>query len=65
MHAIRIDRSKPLSAEEMLLGADFLQSHRVLVALSQMRLYFTYLGGGVFRAQTGSGEKPDPPRATP
>jgi len=46
---------------EMLLGADFLQSHRVLVALSQRRLYFSYLGGGVFRAQTGSEGKPDPP----
>src|SRR5205809_5183046 len=30
---------------EMFLGADFLQAHRVLVALSQRRLYFTYLGG--------------------
>jgi len=50
---------------EMLLGADFLRSHRVLVALSQMRLYFSYLGGGVFRAQTGSEGTPDPPRATP
>ncbi|HEY3244239.1 MAG TPA: retropepsin-like aspartic protease, partial [Phycisphaerae bacterium] len=50
---------------EILLGADFLQAHRVLVALSQMRLYFTYLGGGVFRAQTESEGKPDPPRATP
>jgi len=50
---------------EMLLGVDFLQSHRVLVALSQMRLYFSYLGGGVFRAQTESGDKADPPRATP
>jgi hypothetical protein len=50
---------------EMLLGADFLQAHRVLIALSQRRLYFTYLGGGVFHEQTGSGDKPDLPRATP
>ena len=50
---------------EMFLGADFLQAHRVLVALSQMRLYFSYLGGGVFRAQTGPGDKADPPRVTP
>ena len=50
---------------EMLLGADFLQAHRVLIALSQRRLYFTYLGGDIFRAQTGSAGKPDPPRATP
>ena len=33
----------------MLLGADFLRSHRVLVAHSQRRLYFTYVGGPVFQ----------------
>jgi len=32
----------------MLLGADFLRSHRVLVANSQRKLYFTYSGGPVF-----------------
>ena len=32
----------------MLLGADFLRAHRVLVARSQGRLYFTYSGGTVF-----------------
>ena len=49
---------------EMYLGAEFLQAHRVLIALSQGRLYFTYLGGNVLRrptlrqgkgAKTGSG----------
>jgi predicted aspartyl protease len=33
---------------EMLLGVDFLRSHRVLVAQSQGRIYFTYSGGQVF-----------------
>lgn len=33
---------------DMLLGADFLKSHRVLLAMSQRRLYFTYVGGKVF-----------------
>jgi predicted aspartyl protease len=33
---------------EMLLGADFLRSHRVLVARSQGKMYFTYEGGTVF-----------------
>jgi hypothetical protein len=33
---------------DMELGADFLQSHRVLFAVSQQRLYFSYLGGKVF-----------------
>jgi predicted aspartyl protease len=38
----------------MLLGYDFLRSHRVLVAHSQRRIYFTYNGGRVFqRAPTG------------
>jgi len=32
----------------MLIGADFFLSHRVYVASSQNRLYFTYNGGPVF-----------------
>jgi tetratricopeptide (TPR) repeat protein len=34
---------------EMLLGADFFLSHRILVSNSQKKLYFTYNGGPVFR----------------
>jgi predicted aspartyl protease len=34
---------------EMLLGADFLRAHRVYVAHSQRKLYFTYEGGPVFQ----------------
>ena len=30
---------------DMLLGADFLRSHRVLFAISQKKLYISYLGG--------------------
>lgn len=33
---------------EMLLGRDFLKTHRVLLAMSQHKLYFSYLGGQVF-----------------
>ena len=33
---------------DMLIGADFFLSHRVYVATSQNRLYFTYNGGPVF-----------------
>ena len=33
---------------EVILGADFLSSHRVLLAVSQRRFYFSYLGGPVF-----------------
>ena len=32
----------------MLLGADFLRTHRVLIAHSQRKIYFTYVGGTVF-----------------
>jgi predicted aspartyl protease len=32
----------------MLLGADFLDAHRMLIARSQNMIYFTYLGGPVF-----------------
>jgi predicted aspartyl protease len=33
---------------EVLLGADFLRAHRVLIAMSQRRFYVTYNGGEVF-----------------
>ncbi|NYE61010.1 putative aspartyl protease [Duganella sp. 1224] len=33
---------------DMVLGRDFLKTHRVLLANSQQRVYFTYLGGRVF-----------------
>jgi len=33
----------------MLLGADFLRSHRVLIAHSQRKVYFSYVGGPVFQ----------------
>lgn len=33
----------------MLLGADFLTAHRLLVAHSQRKIYFTYVGGSVFQ----------------
>ena len=35
---------------DMLLGDDFFLSHRIYVATSQNKLYFTYNGGGVFKA---------------
>ncbi|MEK8033991.1 pepsin/retropepsin-like aspartic protease family protein [Ideonella sp. DXS29W] len=37
---------------QMILGADFLTSHRVLFANSQRMVYFTHLGGPVFVAGT-------------
>jgi predicted aspartyl protease len=44
-----------VEAPPMLLGADFLRAHRVLVAHSQRKLYFTYAGGPVFQL-TGARE---------
>ena len=35
---------------EMLLGTDFLNAHRVLIAMGQQHLYLSYLGGKVFAA---------------
>jgi tetratricopeptide (TPR) repeat protein/predicted aspartyl protease len=37
-----------LREDDMLIGADFFLSHRVYVATSQKKLYFTYNGGPVF-----------------
>lgn len=38
---------------DMLIGADFFLSHRVLVSNSQNKLYFTYNGGPVFDLSLG------------
>jgi tetratricopeptide (TPR) repeat protein/predicted aspartyl protease len=45
---------------DMLLGADFFLSHRVYVASSQRKLYFTYNGGPVFNLDAAPA-----PAATP
>jgi predicted aspartyl protease len=36
------------NAVDMLLGFDFMRTHRILIANSQHRVYFTYEGGQVF-----------------
>jgi predicted aspartyl protease len=41
---------KQVGLQPMLLGADFLIAHRVLVAHSQGRIYFTYAGGPIFQS---------------
>lgn len=40
---------------QMVLGMDFLRTHRVYVARSQKKLYFTYAGGTVFAADAAKG----------
>ncbi|MFI4936467.1 MAG: aspartyl protease family protein [Caulobacterales bacterium] len=61
-----------LSDADMILGADFFLSHRVYVAKSQSKVYFTYNGGPVFnldRPATAAATQPPagaapPPTAT-
>jgi tetratricopeptide (TPR) repeat protein/predicted aspartyl protease len=48
-----------LGYTDMLLGADFFLSHRIYVASSQHKLYFTYNGGPVFNLTTSSGKPAD------
>jgi predicted aspartyl protease len=46
---------------DMLLGSDFLRTHRVLISRSQRKMYFSYSGGTVFPEAPGkpcgAGEK--------
>ena len=51
----------PTIRPDMLLGADFLRAHRVLLAMSQRRLYYSYVGGKVF----GSDDTPAIPGLMP
>lgn len=46
--------SDPWDEPEMLLGADFLKAHRVYIAASQGKLYFTYNGGRIFEPPPGA-----------
>jgi predicted aspartyl protease len=39
---------------DMLLGDDFLRTHRVLFAMSQQKLYISYLGGNPFKQKVGA-----------
>ena len=48
-----------LDDADMLIGADFFLSHRVMISSSQRRLYFTYNGGPVFHLdRTDEQEEP-------
>lgn len=52
---------------EMLLGADFLRAHRVLISHSQSKIYFSYIGGPIFqtvRAASPAAAAATPPAAT-
>jgi predicted aspartyl protease len=47
---------------DMLLGADFIHAHRIYVARSQGKIYFSYNGGPIFRTSAPAVE---PPPAAP
>ncbi len=48
----------------MLLGSDFLRSHRVLISHSQHKMYFTYAGGPVFAIDDPIDSSPEPAKAS-
>jgi tetratricopeptide (TPR) repeat protein len=50
---------------DLLIGADFFISHRMLVSNSQNKLYFTYIGGPVFNMKMAPGEAPSAAAAGP
>jgi predicted aspartyl protease len=53
--ARKVDELQP-----MLLGADFLRAHRVLISHSQQKIYFTYAGGPVFQTTKSAGTRDSP-----
>jgi hypothetical protein len=50
-----------LLGADMLIGADFFLSHRIYVATSQNKLYFTYNGGPVFDLSPSRGPRQSAP----
>ena len=52
-------------APDMLLGEDFFLSHRIYVAYSQRKLYFTYNGGPLFNLNIPQTAATATPSATP
>lgn len=58
------DSNNPRTAEwlanapQMILGADFLAAHRVLIAPSQRRVYLTHLGGPAFGPRAAAPASP-------
>ena len=48
---------------DMLLGIDFLRAHRILFAMSQDRLYMSYLGAPLFGATQQAPAAGPPPKA--
>jgi predicted aspartyl protease len=51
--------TKVEGSQQMLLGVDFLRSHRALVSHSQKRMYFTHNGGPMFASSRPADAKGD------
>jgi predicted aspartyl protease len=49
---IRDESSRGRGPVDVVLGVDFLRAHRILFAMSQNRLYMSYLGGDPFPPRT-------------
>jgi clan AA aspartic protease (TIGR02281 family) len=50
--------SHQVMVDGMLLGADFIKAHRIYVARSQGKMYFSYNGGPIFEAGPKPADKP-------
>jgi hypothetical protein len=55
----RLGYDQSLQQPKMLLGADFLQAHRLIIAHGQKLVLFSYIGGPVFDVS------PPPPAPSP
>jgi TPR repeat protein len=51
--SLEIIYSRGRETEDLVLGQDFLRTHRVLFALAQKKLYLSYRGGSVFTRDAG------------
>ena len=60
VHLFGSHLQKQVGLRPMLLGADFLLAHRVLVAHSQRKIYFTYAGGPIFQLSRPLETRSDP-----
>jgi hypothetical protein len=54
-----------IDTPDMLLGADFLRAHRVLIDNGARKMVFTYEGGPVFVTGEAASAPPSPPLAEP
>jgi predicted aspartyl protease len=48
-------RRSVMASPDLIIGADFFMAHRIYVARSQGKIYFTYKGGQIFQVRAPSG----------